>query len=88
MLARMTAQAVRGRPRTAKQLLLAARQEEASRWGLRGRPTLMAIKERNKPILPKKELPKAPFFLYDLSKVLNEDNKEDGLLKEEFFSTN
>lgn len=31
---------------------------------------LEQIKERNKPSLPKKELPKAPFFLFDMDKAL------------------
>lgn len=45
------------------------------------------IKERNKAVLPKKDLPKAPFFLFDMDKVLIENDATPDLLKEQFFST-
>ena len=47
---------------------------------------LEQIKERNKPSLPKKELPKAPFFLFDIDKVVLENDAIPDLLKEQFFS--
>lgn len=49
---------------------------------------LEEIKERNKPLLPKKDLPKAPFFLFDLDKVMAGDSKAvpDDLLKQTFFT--
>ena len=47
---------------------------------------LEQIKERNKPSLPKKDLPKAPFFLFDMEKVLLENDATPDLLKEQFFS--
>ena len=43
---------------------------------------LEQIKERNKPILAKKELPKAPFFLFDIEKVLLESDATPDLIKE------
>lgn len=49
---------------------------------------LEEIKERNKPILPKKDLPKAPFFLFDLDKVMAGESNvvPDDLLKQTFFT--
>lgn len=49
---------------------------------------LEQIKERNKPTLPKKDMPKAPFFLFDLDKVMAGDSKAvpDDLLKQTFFT--
>jgi len=49
---------------------------------------LEQIKERNKPLLPKRELPKAPFFLFDLDKaVAGESNTVPSeLLKQTFFT--
>jgi Utp21 specific WD40 associated putative domain len=47
---------------------------------------LEQIKERNKPTLPKKELPKAPFFLFDIEKVLLENDATTDLIKEQFYS--
>jgi len=49
---------------------------------------LEEIKERNKPVLPKKDLPKTPFFLFDLDKVMAGDSKAipDDLLKQTFFT--
>ena len=47
---------------------------------------LEKIKERNKPLLPKKNLPKAPFFLFDIEKVLLENDATTDLIKEQFFS--
>ena len=47
---------------------------------------LEQIKERNKPILAKKELPKAPFFLFDIEKVLLENDATPDLIKEQFYS--
>ena len=46
------------------------------------------IKERNKPLLPKQDQPKTPFFLFDLDKVMAGDVKAlpDGILKQTFFS--
>ncbi len=44
------------------------------------------IKERNKPSLPKKDLPKAPFFLFDIDKVIGENDATSDLIKEQFFS--
>jgi len=38
--------------------------------------------------LPKKELPKAPFFLFDIDKVLMENDATPDLLKEQLFSRN
>jgi hypothetical protein len=35
---------------------------------------LEQIKERNKPTLAKQSLPKAPFFLFDLDKVMAGDS--------------
>ena len=43
---------------------------------------LEQIKERNKPMLQKKELPKAPFFLFDMEKVLLENDATTDLMKE------
>jgi len=37
-------------------------------------------------VLPKKELPKAPFFLFDIDKVVMENDAIPDLLKEQFFS--
>jgi hypothetical protein len=37
-------------------------------------------------MLPKKELPKAPFFLFDIDKVVMENDAIPDLLKEQFFS--
>jgi len=40
---------------------------------------LQKIKERNKVLLPKKDVPKAPFFLFDIEKLINgEDKAEEG----------
>lgn len=36
--------------------------------------------------MPKKELPKAPFFLFDMEKVLLENDATPDLLKEQFYS--
>ena len=49
---------------------------------------LEQIKERNKPILPKKALPKAPFFLFDLDKAMagENDTTPNDLLKSTFFN--
>lgn len=49
---------------------------------------LEQIKERNKPSLAKKDLPKAPFFLFDMDKVMAGDNNTtpDELLKQTFFT--
>lgn len=47
---------------------------------------LEQIKERNKPSLPKKDLPKAPFFLFDIDKVIAENDATTDLIKEQFFS--
>ena len=49
---------------------------------------LEQIKERNKPTLAKQELPKAPFFLFDLDKVMAGDASAlpDELLKQTFFT--
>jgi hypothetical protein len=47
---------------------------------------LEQIKERNKPLLAKRELPKAPFFLFDIEKVLLENDATPDLLKEQFYS--
>ena len=49
---------------------------------------LEQIKERNKPLLPKKELPKAPFFLFDLDKAtaIAKDITPNELLKQTFFT--
>ena len=47
---------------------------------------LEQIKERNKPIQAKKQLPKAPFFLFDIEKVLMESDATPDLIKEQFFS--
>ncbi len=47
---------------------------------------LEQIKERNKPSLPKKDLPKAPFFLFDIDKVIEENDATTDLIKEQFFS--
>ena len=46
------------------------------------------IKERNKPLLPKKELPKAPFFLFDLDKAIavESNTAPNELLKQTFFT--
>jgi hypothetical protein len=43
---------------------------------------LEQIKERNKPSLPKKDLPKAPFFLFDIEKVIVDNDSTPDLLKE------
>ncbi len=43
---------------------------------------LEQIKERNKPSLPKKDLPKAPFFLFDIEKVILDNDSTPDLLKE------
>jgi hypothetical protein len=37
-------------------------------------------------MLPKKDLPKAPFFLFDIDKVLLENNATSNLIKETLFS--
>lgn len=49
---------------------------------------LEQIKERNKPILAKQSLPKAPFFLFDLDKVMAGESNTvpDDLLKQTFFT--
>lgn len=47
---------------------------------------LEQIKERNKPSMPKKDLPKAPFFLFDIDKVIAENDATTDLIKEQFFS--
>lgn len=49
---------------------------------------LEQIKERNKPTLAKQELPKAPFFLFDLDKVMAADSNTvpNELLKQTFFT--
>ena len=49
---------------------------------------LEEIKERNKPALAKKDLPKAPFFLFDLDKVMAGDSNTvpNELLKQTFFT--
>ena len=39
---------------------------------------LDTIKERNKPILAKKEMPKLPFFLFDLQKVIDGETEAEG----------
>jgi hypothetical protein len=44
------------------------------------------IKERNRPKLPKSDMPKAPFFLFDLEKVIAGDLEGTNLLKPTFFS--
>lgn len=36
--------------------------------------------------MPKKELPKAPFFLFDVEKMITENDATSDLLKEQFFS--
>jgi hypothetical protein len=36
--------------------------------------------------LPKKDLPKAPFFLFDIDKVIGENDVTTDLIKEQFFS--
>ena len=50
---------------------------------------LEAIKERNKPKLAKEDLPKAPFFLFDLDKAtkLEGENEARDFLAETFFSS-
>lgn len=49
---------------------------------------LEEIKERNKPTLAKQDMPKAPFFLFDLDKVMAGDSQAvpDDLLKQTFFT--
>mmetsp|Transcript_16459 Transcript_16459/g.27936 ORF Transcript_16459/g.27936 Transcript_16459/m.27936 type:complete len:496 (+) Transcript_16459:1240-2727(+) len=49
---------------------------------------LEQIKERNKPKLPKHELPKTPFFLFDLDKVMagEKTTMQDLLGKDSFFN--
>ena len=47
---------------------------------------LEQIKERNKAILPKKDVPKAPFFLFDIGKVLLESEGTSDLIKEKYFT--
>lgn len=49
---------------------------------------LEQIKERNRPALAKKDLPKAPFFLFDLDKVMAGDSNTvpNELLKQTFFT--
>lgn len=49
---------------------------------------LEEIKERNKPVLPKQDMPKAPFFLFDLDKVMAGESQAvpDDLLKQTFFT--
>ena len=50
---------------------------------------LEQIKERNKPTLPKKALPKAPFFMFDLDKAVNLESSNfapDNLLKATLFT--
>jgi hypothetical protein len=36
--------------------------------------------------LPKKDLPKAPFFLFDIDKVLLENDATSDLIKEQLYS--
>ena len=45
---------------------------------------LEMIKERNRPKLPKSDMPKAPFFLFDLEKVIAGDLEGTNLLKPTF----
>ena len=50
---------------------------------------LEEIKERNKPTLPKKDLPKSPFFMFDLEKSTNPTSSNfapDNLLKAALFT--
>jgi hypothetical protein len=50
---------------------------------------LEQIKERNKPTLPKKDLPKSPFFLFDLDKATNLESSNfapNNLLKATLFT--
>jgi hypothetical protein len=50
---------------------------------------LEQIKERNKPMLPKKDLPKSPFFMFDLEKATNITSSNlapDNLLKATLFT--
>lgn len=49
---------------------------------------LEEIKERNKPMLAKQSLPKAPFFMFDLDKVMAGDSKTtpNDLLAQTFFT--
>ena len=47
---------------------------------------LEMIKERNRPKLPKSDMPKTPFFLFDLEKVISGDLEGQSLLKPKFFS--
>ena len=37
--------------------------------------------------MPKKDLPSAPFFLFDIDKVLNDPGATSSLLKDQFFSS-
>lgn len=46
------------------------------------------IKERNKPLQAKREAPKAPFFLFDIDKVVMENDAQSDLLKEQFYTKN
>jgi hypothetical protein len=51
---------------------------------------LEQIKERNKPKLAKEDLPKAPFFLFDIEKATTLDGKESDVkdfLADNFFSS-
>jgi len=43
---------------------------------------LEKIKERNKPLLPKKSMPKAPFFLFDVERVVLDNDATSDLIKE------
>ena len=51
---------------------------------------LEEIKERNKPTLAKQDIPKSPFFLFDLDKVMSGaaegETLPDELLKQTFFT--
>ena len=49
---------------------------------------LEEIKERNKPMLAKQELPKTPFFMFDLDKVMAGENNTtpNDLLAQTFFT--
>lgn len=61
--------------------------QPASKW--QAIYALEQIKERNKPMLPKEDVPKVPFFLFDINKVTEEDPGEGAardFLAETFFS--
>ena len=49
---------------------------------------LEEIKERNKPTLAKQDLPKTPFFMFDLNKVMagEKETRPDDLLTQTFFT--